>query len=463
MSEQPKTLPKSPIPILVVDDDEVTRNLLQEILGRIETPTRLEITTAASGEEAIERIAQRTFPIILSDVRMLEQDGMAVLQAAKRTSPSTAVILMTGFGSMDGAIAAIREGAFDYVSKPFRIEQIESIVQRAARHWESLMTQAMRRAAKHFAGPRPSINTRELVGKSARIVDVYKTVARAALSPSPVLLIGEGGTGKSMVARAIHQNSQRRGEKFITWSGTGTSTVADLEAHAQEARGGTLYLEEVSQLSLPLQLELLKLLEDDRSLTRVIASTHSRPDDLLSSGRLREDLLYHLKVITIELPALRDRMDDLSELVETFLIRSSERNQKNISHLSEETLALFRKYAWPGNVRELEHAIEHAVVMANSEVLLPEDFAGILPQMTKLPSGNEGLREAHASIVREAHAEGPAPEPSLEELEKQHILRVLQEVNFNKSKAAEILGIDRVTLYRKAHRRGIKLAPQGRH
>ncbi|NDD90891.1 sigma-54-dependent Fis family transcriptional regulator [bacterium] len=412
---------KSPISILVVDDDEVTRNLLQEVLGKIEVPASLEIFTAESGEE---------------------------LQAAKRKSSATSVILMTGFGSMDGAIAAIREGAFDYVSKPFKLEQIEAVVQRAARHWESLATQAMRRASKHFSSKQQQpVSARELVGKSPRIVEVYKVVARAALSPSAVLLLGEVGTGKSMVARAIHQNSQRRGEKFVPWSGTALSSPADFKDRVTEARKGTLYIEEVSELSLPVQLELLRLLEDENALVRVIAATHANLAQLVQQGEFREDLLYQLKVVTIELPPLRERMEDLSELVEAFLIRYSEKNEKNISHVADETLDLFRKYSWPGNIRELEHAIERAVVMASSSVLFPEDFPGLLEASSrKAIEPGSGASEPQASA-----------DTSLEDLEKQHILRVLREVNYNKSKASEILGIDRVTLYRKASRYGIDL------
>ncbi|MBU6374469.1 MAG: sigma-54 dependent transcriptional regulator [Bdellovibrionales bacterium] len=439
---------KAPIAILIVDDDEVTRNLLQEVLGKIQLPAPLEIFTAESGEEAVQRIAEKTFPIILSDVRMLELDGMAVLQAARKKSSATSVILMTGFGSMEGAIAAIREGAFDYVSKPFKLEQIEAVVQRAARHWESLATQAMRRASKHFSSKQQqTVSAREIVGKSARIVEVYKVVARAALSPSAVLLMGEVGTGKSMVARAIHQNSQRRAEKFIPWSATDLSTPADFHDRVIEAKKGTLYIEEVSELSLAVQLELLRLLEDEQASVRVIAATHADLSQLAQQGSFREDLLYQLKVITIELPPLRERLEDLPELIEAFLVRYSEKNEKNISHVADETLEVFRKHSWPGNVRELEHAIERAVVLANSSVLFPEDFPGLLESSNRV-----GTERGAQAIVHPMSAE-----TSLEEVEKQHILRVLQEVNYNKSKASEILGIDRVTLYRKASRYGIDL------
>jgi two-component system response regulator AtoC len=451
MPDQKLSMQKQPLTILVVDDDEVTRNLLQEVLGRVSSPAPLEILTAASGEEAVRLIEARTFPIILSDVRMLELDGMAVLQAAKKRSAATSVILMTGFGSMDGAITAIREGAFDYVSKPFRIEQIEAVVQRAARHWESLATQAMRRASKHFTGTKPGtgVSARELVGKSPKIVDVYKTVARAALSASPVLLLGEGGTGKSMVARAIHQNSQRRGEKFIAWSGTVQSPLSEFQAQIEDAESGTFYVEEVSDLSNAAQLDLLRLLEDDRATVRVIAATNANLEQKVAAGVFREDLLYQLKVVTIELPPLRERMDDLAELVEAFLVRYAEKNQKNISHVSEEALALFRRYSWPGNIRELEHAIERAVVMASSAVLFAEDFPGVLGAI-------DGDRSAASRSMSGSHS-ASSPDASLEDLEKQHILRVLRDAKYNKSKASEILGIDRVTLYRKAQRYGIDL------
>lgn len=424
------------IEILVVDDDEVTRHLLREVLER----EGFRITLAESGEQATTLIQKRTFPIVLSDIRMLELDGLAVLKEAKKRSQATAVLLMTGFGCMDGAIDAVRAGAFDYVSKPFKLEQMLAAVHRAARHWDSLAGEAMRRAARDLGGDKRGVDRkrdgrgRELVGRSPKIVEVYKTLAHATLSRSSVLVRGESGTGKGLVARAIHEKSDSRSGPFVTWSGPPASGNPGLEEGCGRAGHGTLYLEEVGQLSPAVQAELLHLLEEDRLKARVIAATQLDLEAEVRSGRFREDLLYRLKVISISLPPLRDRLEDIEELVDLFVSRHSERNSKNVSHVSPDALELFRKYSWPGNIRELEHVIERAVVLTTSAVLIPEDFAPLMPQPLSKP------------------ADG-----SLEELEKQAILRVLGEVRFNKSRASEVLGIDRATLYRKAQRHGIDL------
>ncbi len=409
--------------ILIVDDDEVTRQLLQEVLEREGFRTR----TAESGEAAVVLIRKVTFPIIISDIRMLELDGLAVLREAKKRSPATAVILMTGFGSMEGAIEAVRAGAFDYVSKPFKLEQILAVTQRGIRHWESLANEALRRTARDSAA-RGAPQARELIGKSPRIVEVYKLMAHATLSPSCVLIRGESGTGKGMVARAIHDNGDRRSQPFVQYSGS-------LEAAIQKVAGGTLYLEEVSSLPPAEQAELLHLIEEDRFAARLIAATQVDLEEEVKKGNFREDLFYQLKVIAIELPPLRDRIEDLPALVDAFLVRYSQKNSKNVSHVAPEALDQLKRYSWPGNIRELGHAIERAVVMTNSSVLFPEDFSGLV----------------RGSDVR------AAGEQSLEEVEKSAILRVLAEVQYNKSRASEVLGIDRATLYRKAQRYGIDL------
>jgi DNA-binding NtrC family response regulator len=365
---------------------------------------------------------------------MLELDGLSVLRAAKKKSAATAVILMTGFGSMDGAIAAIREGAFDNVSKPFKLEQIEAVVGRAAKHWEGLATEAMRRASRFFSKaasstPRPRV----LIGKSPKIVEVYKLVARAALSTSPVLLQGEGGTGKSMVARAIHENSERRTAKLVVWNGTAESSVRELATAVSEARGGTLYIEEVSSLNSSVQLELLHLLEQEDSEVRVIAATPVNLRDAATSGSFRDDLLYQLQVIRIELPPLRERIDDLAELVEAFLVRYSEKNRKNISHVADETLQLFKRYSWPGNVRELQHALERAVIMADSNVLQESDFL----------FSRKGNDAAEADTLK------------LNEVERAAVVKAIQLHNGNISKAAEELGLTRASLYRRMEKYGV--------
>jgi DNA-binding NtrC family response regulator len=454
--------------VLVVDDDEVTRKLLKEVLDR----EGYQVSLAESGEVAVREMKKTTYPIVLSDIRMLEVDGMAVLRAAKKADANTAVILMTGFGSMDGAIEAIQEGSFDYVSKPFQMDDIKAVVQRAAKHWESVHANAGASAAP---ARKLDVSTKGLIGKSPKIVEVYKTLARAALSTSNVLVIGESGTGKELVARAIHDNSPRRTKRFLAINcgalteslleselfghvkGSFTGALADKRGLFEEANQGTVFLDEIGDISPALQIKLLRVLQeseikpvgssDSRKVdVRVIAATHRDLDTMVRTGKFREDLYYRLKVILIDLPPLRERMEDLQDLVGHFLARHAEKNKKSVSHVAEEAMALLRAYQWPGNIRELEHAVERAVAMTNTAILFPEDFP---PEISK-PST---LQAAGASV----DGASPGAMSSLEEMERAHIVKVLQDTGYNKSKASEVLGIDRATLYRKAQRYGIDL------
>jgi DNA-binding NtrC family response regulator len=456
--------------ILVVDDHEVTRQLLKEVLVK----NGYSVWLAASGEEAVRLYKQERFPIVISDIRMVEMDGMAVLREVKKAGLGSVVILMTGFGSMEGAIKAIQEGAFDYISKPFKIDELKAIVARAVKHWESIHEVA---GDKGPAAPVKLDQTaRGLIGKSPEIVEVYKTLARAAMSASNVLIIGESGTGKQMVARAIHENSPRRSKYFVPVS---CSTLGDGQLETEifeDANKGTLFLDEVADLPPSQQIKLLRVLQDGefkpagsgemkKADVRVIAATQKDLDALVKGGKFREDLYYRLKVISIEIPALRERLEDLPDLIDYFLAFYAAKNKKAVSHVSEEAMALLKNYSWPGNVRELEHAIERAVALTNSTILFPEDLPPELSRREEATSVASAQAQVPPSASGEAvsgRAGAPAAAAgsamsSLEEMEKVHILKVLQDVHYNKSKASEILGIDRATLYRKAQKYGIDL------
>jgi two-component system response regulator AtoC len=452
--------------ILVVDDDEVTRKLLREVLEK----EGYDIQLAPSGEEAVRLLKKEPFPIVLSDIRMLELDGISLLREVKKAQPQASVILMTGFGSMEGAIEAIQEGAFDYVSKPFKMIDLKAVVGRAAKHWESLKEMRGVNSVVQL-----DVTAKSLIGKSPKIVEVYKTLARAAMSPSNVLVTGESGTGKELVARAIHDNSQRRTKRFIAVNcgalaenlleselfghvkGAFTGAVSEKRGLFEESNGGTLFLDEIGDITPALQIKLLRVLQEGeikpvgssdlkKVNVRVIVATHRDLEALVRSGKFREDLFYRLKVISIELPPLRDRMEDLPYLVEHFLARYADKNKKAISHISDEAMALLKTYSWPGNIRELEHAIERAVAMTNTTILFPEDF----PSEVLRAGAAAGENENPAAV-------NSVGQTSLEDMEKAHISKVLQDVHFNKSKASEVLGIDRATLYRKAQKYGIDL------
>jgi DNA-binding NtrC family response regulator len=452
MTERDASLPKK---LLVVDDDRVTRELLKEIFEGAGWDARL----AASGEAAALALREESFPVVLSDIRMLDVDGHAVLEAAKHADPRTVVILMTGFGTMEGAMQALQRGAFDYISKPFRVDELRALVERAFEHRKNEMHQ--------LAGAVAPETPRTLIGKSPRIVDVYKTMARATMSPSNVLIVGESGTGKELVARGIHEHSPRSGARFVAINcgaltetlleselfghvrGAFTGAIATKRGLFAEAHGGTLFLDEIGDISPALQVKLLRTLQEGEyrpvgsaetlhADVRVIAATHRDLDVAVAEGRFREDLYYRLKVIRIDIPALRERVEDIPELASHFLARYAAKVNKPISHIAPEAMTLLQQYAWPGNVRELEHAIERAVTMTRTSVLYPEDFP---------PEIGQGRR----ALPKES-----PPRSLLDSFEREHIFRTLEETGFNRSKAAAKLGIDRKTLLRRMRRLGIE-------
>ncbi|MBC7395909.1 MAG: sigma-54-dependent Fis family transcriptional regulator [Bdellovibrionales bacterium] len=445
--------------ILVVDDDSVTLNMLKEFLQK----NSFEVHLAQDADQAAEMVKKHAINLVLSDIRMEESDGLSLLSELKKRDSKIVMILMTGFGSMEGAIEAIQKGAFDYISKPFDLNKLLSLVNKAVNHIQTL--NKVQGPAKPPVVERP----RTLIGSSPEIVEVYKTIARATLSSSTVLIRGESGTGKELVARAIHANSDRKTKKFVAVNcgalteslleselfgyvkGAFTGAQADKKGLFEEANGGSLFLDEIGDITPGLQVKLLRVLQEGelkpvgsndqiKVSVRIIAATHRDLDTYVKDGRFREDLYYRLKVIEIDIPPLRDRKEDIPELAQVFLAKYSAKLSKNIGAISKEAMAVLMNYSWPGNVRELEHQIERACALTSASMLSTDDF------------------DFSGEIVRRNEAVSPTgPAHSLEEMEKEHILRVLREVDYNKSKASEVLGIDRATLYRKAQKYGIQL------
>lgn len=450
-----------PIPhLLVVDDDPVTVNLLKEVLSK----EGYEVTTALSGEEAIALGTENIFDMIITDVRMGEKDGIEVLRSFKKISPETTVVVITAFGSIENAIEAIREGAFDYISKPFKLEEIKLTVQRALEQRKLLQeNKFFRLAMVGVAAARElpdAYQFKNVIGRTPQMFHVYKTIAKVADSKSTVLLYGERGTGKELLARSIHYNSLRNDRPFIPIdcaSLVETLMESELFGHVrgaftgahstkrgllEEADGGTLFLDEVSNLNLSMQTKLLRFLQEHEIKrvggtesikvdVRVIAATNQSLEPLVRSGKFREDLFDRLNVVSITLPPLRERKDDIPLLANHFLQRFSQENNKNISHISPEASEILFQYSWPGNVRELEHTIERAVILSTHPIILPED----LPRKMFVERKGTEVLPAEKSL-------------SLKEVEKRYVLKVLQETGGNKKKASEILGIDRTTLYR---------------
>ena len=445
--------------VLVVDDDPAAYRLLREVLAQ----EGYQVETAASGREALEKAGITLFDVVLSDVRIPDLDGVEVLRGLKQLSPETVVIMMTAFGSIETAIETIKEGAYDYISKPFKLDDVKLTVRRALDHKHLLKeNRQLRRALK------VQHRLENIVGRSAAMLEVYKVVARVASSTSTVLIRGESGTGKELIARAIHYNSPRAEHPFIVvdcgalaetlleselfghMKGAFTGAIANKKGLLEEADGGTCFLDEMGDIGPSLQARLLRFLQDREIRrvggreeikldVRVIAATNKNLEALIADGKFREDLFYRLSVVSIMLPSLRERREDIPLLAEYFLTKYALRNRKDISHISPQSLSLLCRYLWPGNVRELEHVIEQAVALTTNPVLLPEDF----------PPKFRGTASAKHDV------EGAAL--SLREGVKRHIRSVLKQAQGNKKLAAQLLGINRRTLYRLAERYQIDL------
>jgi two-component system response regulator AtoC len=442
---------KTPARLLVVDDDPVTLTLLNEVLSK----EGYEVQTALGGEEAIAKGMDQLFDIVITDVKMGDKDGMEVLRSFKKNAPDTTVIMITAFGSIETAIEAIREGAFDYISKPFKLEEIKITAQRALE--QRRLLQENRQYRQELLGKYQFEN---FIGRTQQILQVYKTIAKVANTKSTVLIYGESGTGKELVARSIHYNSLRNQRPFIPVDcaslvetlletelfghvrGAFTGALFTKKGLFEEADGGTLFIDELSNLNLSLQTKLLRFLQEHEIKrvggtesiavdVRVVAATNQPLEPLIKKGTFREDLFYRLNVVSITLPPLRERKEDIPMLANHFLQKFSEEHHKAISHISPEALEILMRHHWPGNVRELENTIERAIILSPHPIILPED----LPQKL-LGSERAGLT---------LFSEKPL---SLKEVEKSYVLKVLQETKGNKKKAAEILGIDRTTLYR---------------
>ena len=456
--------------ILVADDDAVARELLAEALRK----EGYQVEAFASGEEVIARGREGRVDLVLTDIRMGAVDGLTVLREFKRVSPNTAVVVLTAFGSLEGAIEAIKQGAYDYLAKPFKREDIKLVVKRALDHCRLIRENARFREELKSKG-----EWFPLVGSSTAMLEVYKLVARVAESKSTVLLQGESGTGKELIARAIHTNGPRRDKPFIPVNcGALPDTLLESEMFGYEkgaftgaagtkvglfesANGGTLFLDEIGELGQSLQVKLLRVMQDQEvrrvgSTTstkvdvRIIAATNRDLEQLVKEGKFRDDLFYRLKVVPITLPSLAERREDIPMLVHHFLQKCATGAAHVVRGVLPETMTLLTQYRWPGNVRELENAIERAVSLSHGPMLTPEDLPEVIRQGTST--------EEEASLV----PGDPLDDAylTLEEVEKRHLIRVLKETKGNKVKAAKILGIDRRTLYRMAERFGLDLGEE---
>ena len=442
--------------ILIVDDDRDTCSFMTELLAQ---PGR-EIHSAHDPAGALALIQVQPFDVIVSDINLNAQSsGLDLLREFKNAHPGGQVVLISGFGTLETAIEAIRAGAFDYVSKPFNIAEIKATVGRA-------LAQAAH--GEVAPPPRGRLEPETLLGRSAAMLEVYKQIARAADSSAPVLIQGESGTGKELVARAIHSHGRRTSRPFVAVNcgaiaetlldselfgharGSFTGAIGDRRGLFEQAGDGTMFLDEIGETSPALQVKLLRVLEESevrpvgatRTVSvaaRIIAATNVDLAREVAENRFRQDLFYRLSVIVIVVPPLRERRGDIPLLISRFLESACNRASRRVDFAPEAIEAL-TAYAWPGNVRELENTIERLVLFSRASIL----EAGDLPPAIK--SRGPGLEEGLFTDL-----------PTLDELERRYLLHVLRTVDGNRSRAASVMGVDRRTLYRMAERFGVKL------
>ena len=454
-----------PARILVVDDDGASRSLMAQILAE----DGHGVVVCADGAEAIERLERDgEFDAVVSDIRMVDVDGLEVLDWVRKHAPETPVLLVTAFGNVDGAVGAIRRGAYDYISKPYDVNTIKLVVDRALRH-RRLATEN-RRLKREI---REKYALANVVGRSEGMLQVYKTAARVALTDATVLVVGESGTGKELVARAIHTSSARAAGAFIAVDcgaiaegvleselfgharGSFTGATGARRGLFEEASGGTLFLDEIGDIGGRIQGQLLRVLQEGeirrvgesapiRVDTRVVAATNKDLADAVKGGKFREDLFYRLNVVTIRIPPLRERREDIPLLAEHFAARHA--GERGAS-LTTEAMLL---WDWPGNVRELDNSVARALALNPGGTILPED----LPEAVRERWQHRRGSPAKAPSTISPAATSPAPEPlvgdhpTLDELSRRYAERVLRDSGGNKTRAAEALGIDRKTLSR---------------
>jgi DNA-binding NtrC family response regulator len=451
--------------VLVVEDDNVARDLLEEILRG----EGYEVDASPDGMHAIERAQKDRYDLVVSDVRMEGAGGLEVLATFQRHQPDAPVILITAFGDVSGAMQAIQKGAYDYVSKPFNVEELKLTVRRALERRRLASARAKDKPAARAGADEANIE--DIVGKSPAMLEVYKLVARVAPTTATVLVVGESGTGKELVARAIHTHSTRAAQAFVPVNCTALTESlleSELFGHAkgaftgaasakrglfEESHGGTLFLDEIGDMGQKMQAQLLRALSDGeirrvgsteaiKTDVRVVCATNRDLEAEVRAGRFREDLFFRINVVTLRLPPLRERPSDIPMLVAHFLRKYARREGREVMGIAPEALAVLERHSWPGNVRELENVVDRALTLAKGGVILASD----------LPVEVQGGAAAATAMPA---PDGAAPvallagdRPTLAELERRYIELVLRETGGNKKRTAEILGIDRRTLYR---------------
>ncbi len=437
--------------LLVVEDDQAVRLTMVTCL-ELEGYT---VDAVSSTREAIARLAEHSYPIVISDIYLDERTGIDVLQSARRQNPDCAVILMSGRGSMETVMAATEGGAFEYLAKPFEMAQMVETIKRAEQSFQPATN------GDEDAEPINDLPDTEMIGSSSRMIDIYKTISRVAPTDATVLIEGETGTGKELIARMIHRNSRRAAQPFVpvdcgaiapslleselfgTLKGAYTGADRDRAGVFEAANNGTVFLDEIGDIEHGFQLKLLRFLQERevRPLgssrakkvdVRVIAATHRDMQKIVEEGKFREDLWYRLNVVRITVPPLCERASDIPLLVHYFLKRYNERYHLD-TRLADSGLKVMQEYSWPGNIRQLQHMMERLTILAPGNRIDADAVRQAIDQMDSRDGASDSLADTEAEQIR----------------------RVMAATNGNKSRAAKILGIERKTLYRKLERMGL--------
>lgn len=457
--------------ILVADDEPNLRRVLGAQLSR----DGHEVHLAEDGGEALRCLQENHIDLVLTDLKMPVLDGMGLLRKALELDPGLPVVLMTAHGTVDNAVEALKTGAFDYVTKPFDQDELRTVVRKA------LTTRDL--SAQDATRAEAGDNSRYgIIGQSAAIQEVYSVIDRVADSPTTVLVTGESGTGKELVARALHESSSRKGRPFIKVNcaaiprelieseffgherGAFTGAVSSKPGRFELASGGTLFLDEIGAIPLETQVKLLRALQEGefervggvRTIqvdVRLVAATNADLKKQIEEGSFRDDLFYRLNVVSVRLPALRERSGDIRLLAEHFIDKYNQRLGKNIQGITSESLQVLSEYAWPGNVRELENVMERAVLFADGERILPEHLPAELSQKGA-PRGalEEDPAQADVGLKEQVRA-------AMNQLERQLILRALQQMRGNVTHTARLLKLSRKGLQLKMKELGLRDIP----
>lgn len=451
---------------MIVDDEPLVRRSLSELL----TFFGYAVSVASSGKEALDLLKSYTTDILITDIKMPEMDGVTLLKKVRAIHPNMPVIFITGYGSIENAVEAMKEGAYDYITKPIVDTEIKIVIERLIKQ-RQLLEENIKLKEQLAVSKRERFHN--LIGKSQSMQKIYNLIEAISNTRATVLLHGESGTGKRLIAHAIHKyNEQERGKPFVEVScgaltetlleselfghvkGAYTGAIKDREGRFELADGGTIFLDEIDAFSPALQVKLLRVLQEGefervgetktiKVDVRVIAATNQNLQDLIVQGKFRKDLFYRLNIISIEIPNLRERKEDIPLLVEDFIKKHSKHTSKKIEGISAEALSVLMDYNWPGNVRELENVIERAIILSKGTTITPEDFPEFLNGFEAKLSDAE-TTDSNLKL-----------KDALKSPEKDLIVKALESVDWNRNEAAATLGINRTTLYKKMLKFGL--------